>query len=270
MLKESNNPVIGFNYVVRGLELIRVSGLRRFVLIPLVINILIFSLMLWFGIDAFGGFMDDYLPEGTPPSWLPEWGWLQATFTFIVEPFRWLLWILFALAFLLILIYGFTIVANIIGAPFNDLLSAKVEEHLTGKKPDEAQESILAAIWPSIVSELQKAGYFLTRGIPLLILFLIPGINIIAPIVWGLYSAWVLANEYAEYPMGLHGIRFKEQRRFLKNRRLSTYGFGGGVMLMTVVPVLNFIAMPTAVAGATAWWVERLGPAMEDQQCNKL
>jgi uncharacterized protein involved in cysteine biosynthesis len=41
-------------------------------------------------------------------------------------------------------------------------------------------------------------------------------------------------------------------------------------MLMTVVPVLNFIAMPTAVAGATAWWVERLGPAMEDQQCNKL
>jgi CysZ protein len=66
--------------------------------------------------------------------------------------------------------------------------------------------------------------------------------------------------------MGLHGILFKEQRQFLKTRRLSTYGFGGGVMLMTVVPVLNFIAMPTAVAGATAWWVERLGPAMQEQQ----
>lgn len=266
MKKESNNPVIGFNYVVRGLELIRVPGLRRFVLIPLLINILIFSLMLWFGIDAFSGFMDNYLPEGTPPAWLPEWGWLQATFTFIVEPFRWLLWILFALAFLLILIYGFTIVANIIGAPFNDLLSSKVEEHLTGKKPEDANESILAAIWPSVKSELQKAVYFLTRGIPLLILFLIPGVNIIAPIVWGLYSAWVLANEYAEYPMGLHGILFKEQRQFLKKRRLSTYGFGGGVMLMTVVPVLNFIAMPTAVAGATAWWVERLGPAIQQHQ----
>ena len=265
MKKDSNNPVIGFGYVVRGLKLIRVPGLRRFVLIPLLINILIFSAMLWFGIGQFEGFMNDYLPAGAP-SWLPEWGWLQTTFTWIVEPFRWLLWILFALAFLLILIYGFTLIANIIGAPFNDLLSARVEQHLTGKQPEEAHASVLAAIWPSVLSELQKAGYFLTRGLPLLILFIIPGINVIAPLVWGFYSAWVLANEYAEYPMGLHGILFREQRLFLKKRRLSTYGFGGGVMLMTVVPVLNFIAMPTAVAGATAWWVERLGPAMKEQR----
>lgn len=266
MKKDSNNPVIGFGYVMRGLELIRKPGLRRFVAIPLMINILIFSALLWLGIGQFEGFMNDYLPDGTAPAWLPDWQWLQNTFTYIIEPFRWLLWILFALTFLLIMIYGFTIIANIIGAPFNDLLSAKVEQYLTGEKPEEASDSLIGAVWPAISSELQKATYFLTRGLPLLLLFIIPGINVIAPLAWGLYSAWVLANEYVEYPMGLQGIRFKEQRKFLKRRRLSTFGFGGGVMLMMAVPILNFVAMPTAVTGATAWWVERLKPAMKRQQ----
>lgn len=66
--------------------------------------------------------------------------------------------------------------------------------------------------------------------------------------------------------MGIHRIRFKDQRLFLKRRRFSTYGFGGGIMLMMAIPILNFFAMPTAVAGATAWWVERLKPAMKEQQ----
>ena len=35
-------------------------------------------------------------------------------------------------------------------------------------------------------------------------------------------------------------------------------GFGAGLMLMTLVPVLNFLAMPVGVTGATALWVERL------------
>jgi CysZ protein len=37
-----------------------------------------------------------------------------------------------------------------------------------------------------------------------------------------------------------------------------SYGFGGSSLLMTMIPFLNFLAMPVSVAGATAMWVGEL------------
>jgi CysZ protein len=36
------------------------------------------------------------------------------------------------------------------------------------------------------------------------------------------------------------------------------FGFGGAALVLTLIPVVNFIAVPTAVAGATALWVGEL------------
>ena len=35
---------------------------------------------------------------------------------------------------------------------------------------------------------------------------------------------------------------------------------GSGLTLLMLVPVLNFLAMPAAVAGATALWVKEIKP----------
>ncbi|HEY5703604.1 MAG TPA: EI24 domain-containing protein, partial [Gammaproteobacteria bacterium] len=64
-----------------------------------------------------------------------------------------------------------------------------------------------------------------------------------------------------DFPMGNHGILFDELRNRLKARRSLAYGFGLGVMLLTLVPVINFLALPAAVCGATRLWVEKLQPA---------
>jgi len=40
----------------------------------------------------------------------------------------------------------------------------------------------------------------------------------------------------------------------------QTFGFGLGIMLLTFIPVINFVAMPVAVAGASKLWVEKLKP----------
>ena len=56
--------------------------------------------------------------------------------------------------------------------------------------------------------------------------------------------------------MGNHDISFKIQReKFGSNRQLA-YGFGSGVMLLTMIPIINFLAMPVAVAGATRMFIE--------------
>jgi CysZ protein len=57
--------------------------------------------------------------------------------------------------------------------------------------------------------------------------------------------------------MGNHGLRADEQKRRLGEKRMMSLGFGGAVTIATMIPVVNFLVMPAAVAGATAMWVER-------------
>ena len=87
---------------------------------------------------------------------------------------------------------------------------------------------------------------------------LIPVVNLIAPVLWVVFGSWLLSLEYFDYPMGNHDIVFAEEKRYLGERRGIALGFGGGVMVMTSIPVVNFVTMPIAVAGATLLWVEQL------------
>ncbi|WP_321528194.1 sulfate transporter CysZ [Sedimenticola selenatireducens] len=232
-----NNPFTGINQLLQGLKMLTRPGLRRYLLAPVAINIVVFVIIGWIGFSQFDSLLNTFLPES---SWL----------SFL----RWLLWPLFALSVLLITFYTFTAVANLIAAPFNSLLSAKVEELLTGNKPPESRRTLQQLILPTIQSELRKLGYFLLRAIPLLLLFVIPGINLLAPFLWLLFSAWFLAIEYADYPLGNHGLDFRSQHDRLKQTRLAALGFGGGVTLLMMIPILNFAAMPAAVVGATRLW----------------
>lgn len=76
--------------------------------------------------------------------------------------------------------------------------------------------------------------------------------------LWFLYTAWMLTLEYSDYPMGNHGLEFREMRARLRRKRVLGLGFGATTAGLTLVPVVNFIVMPSAVAGATALWVDEL------------
>ena len=235
------NPLTGPLYALKGFGLIRRPSLRRFVLIPLLINSGLFIAAIWLSSHYFDAYMTQMLPEG--------YDWLS-----------WLLWPLFAIAMLLTLFYTFTLVANFICSPFNGLLAEAVEREIKGIAPENST-TLLQALKEtpkSLWSEVKKIGYFLSRAIPLLILFFIPGLNLFAPFLWLIFSAWLLAGEYFDYPMANRGIAFQDQRQILKQHRVSSLSFGGSVMVLTMIPVVNFIVMPLAVAGATALYLEKI------------
>lgn len=237
------NPVSGAFYFLRGFSLIHRSGIRRYVIIPMTINIMLFSAVIAFGINYFDAFVEQLKPE------IPEWlAW-----------FEWLFWILFLLVASLITFFCFSLVANIIAAPFNSLLAEAVEEYLTGQPPAQGGgwRKALAEFVPGIMAEAKKFLYFIGFAIPCLVLFLIPMVNVAAPFVWMLFSIWVLALEYLDYPMANSGHLFPANRNVMSRRRLQSLGFGGAVMVATLIPIGNFIVMPVAVAGATAMWVEK-------------
>ena len=238
---DSNRLRCGASYAWRGFAIIREPTIRAFVIIPLLINMALFSLGLVCLAMGLNYVMDAFLPN-----WLD---WLA-----------FILWPIFAVASLVIVFYGFTILANLIASPFNGLLAAAVERHLTG------QDAVVEFSWSamgrellrSLGAELHKLGYFLIWALPCLLVFVIPGVNVIAAPLWFLFGAWMMALEYIDCPLGNHGLAFPHVKNALRGRRSLALGFGGTVMFVTLIPIANFIAMPVAVAGATALYVEQL------------
>jgi CysZ protein len=223
------------------LKLITQPDLRHFVWVPLVINFILYGLALWLAGHYFSEFMNWLL------SLLPRW----------LDFIRWLLWPFFALGFLLGTFFSFTLVANLVGSPFYGRLSEKAGELATGRRlATTAEPASEASPVAGFLSETKRILYFLLRTAPLLILFLIPGLNLIAPFVWMGFNAWFLALEYTSYPLESQGILFGEQRAMLKNMRFGALAFGGLVMLGLAVPVLNILIPPAAVVGATLYITE--------------
>jgi CysZ protein len=239
-----NNPLAGAVFFLRGMRLIFAPGIRAYVIVPLLVNVLLFSALIYFGAARFRGLLDWLLPD-----WL-EW------LTILLLP-------LFVIAALVIVFFSFSLIGNLIAAPFNGLLAEAVECQITGVPiPGGGLKKMLLELGRTLVSELRKLAYIVLRGIPVLVLFLIPGLNLAAPFVWILFGAWMLAISYVDYPMGNHGLSFPEQRRRLGQHRYLAFGFGAAAMGALAIPLVNFLVIPAAVAGATILWIERLqGPA---------
>ncbi|MCH9674619.1 MAG: sulfate transporter CysZ [Gammaproteobacteria bacterium] len=239
----ANNPITGATYLLQGLKLILRPGIRRYALIPLLINIVFFVGLWVLGMGA----LDD--AQAALIDRLPNWlAWLH-----------WLLVPLFYVAGLIIVYFTFVLFANLFAAPFNGLLAEAVERELTGRSARPmAWSDALKDLGTSVSSEVRKFLYFAPRALAILLLFLIPVVNLGAPVLWALFGAWMLAIGYLDYPMANHSLPFPVQRAQARTKRWLALGFGGAVMVALLVPVVNLVVVPSAVAGATALWVNHL------------
>ncbi len=233
----------GLGYLGEGFGLIRQPGLRLFVIIPLVINVFLFGAMFYFLAELFSVMI------ATAMGWLPDWAWLQAL--------DWVFWILYGLVIVLMLAYGFVIVANLIGSPFYGYLAELTQKHLTGQEvsTDGSWAQIIRDIPRALWREVQKIAYYLPRALGLFIIGLIPVVNLVAAVLWFLFNSWMMALQYVDFPADNNRVSFPELRRLLGATRLSALGFGLPVALAAMVPVLNLVVVPAAVCGATAYWV---------------
>ena len=228
--KKGNNPVLAVGYLLKGLSLLTSTSLRSFILIPILINLMLYSAALTLGYYYISDLINQFIP-----SWLH---WLS-----------WVLWPLFFISFFIAGFFTFTVLANLLASPFYGKLSSKTVV-LVSNTVAEAKEQPL----PLVVSaELKRATYLLARAIPLVILSFIPGLNVLAPFLWALFGAWGMALEYCAYPLENAGVLFTEQQQLLKSVRLGALSFGGVAALAITIPVLNILIAPAAVIGATLY-----------------
>ena len=212
----------------KGLQLLKTPALRPFVLIPLLINFVLYGVALVLGYFYLNHLIVQMIPDTL--HWL-----------------TWLIYPLFFISFCMIGFFTFSMLANLIAAPFYAKLAAKTLV-VIGVPSLFVVEASAMQIWKA---ELNRLRYSLTHTLPLLILFVIPVVNLIAPIIWLLFSAWCVALEYFGYPLENRGMLFPEQKQKLKTMRVDAVIFGSIVLVGQTLPIINIFISPTAVIAAT-------------------
>ncbi len=224
-----------------GFRLVRQRGLRQYVIIPALINMFVFITMIALSVSQFELWVTSAV------AWLPDW----------LSFLSWLIWLLSVILVVFVLFFTFTIIANIIASPFNALLSVKVEEHILGAKLT-STTSLLLILPRALGREVVKFLYFVPRLVGLLLLSVIPVVNVIAPIAWIMFSAWVMAIQYTDYAADNNDTSFRELRRRLGEVPLQSLLFGIPAYFLLAIPLVNLVLMPVAVASGTVFWVKNL------------
>jgi CysZ protein len=229
----------GAGYFIKGFELIRTPGIRRFVFIPLTVNLLLFSSAFYYMFLQLEGYM------------LTIENWLGESFSWLSN-FIWPLAVLFVL---IIFSFIFSSVANWIAAPFNGLLSEKVEALLTNQPlHDGGALDVVKDIPRTLGREVSKLAYYLPRAAGFFLLYWI--LPVIGQVLWFLFMAWMMAVQYKDYPFDNHKIDFAQMRQALKQRQGLSYSFGIATAIFSMIPFINLVVMPVAICGATALWVD--------------
>ncbi len=224
----------GPRHLLLGFRLLLRPGVRGFMLIPLLGNVLLYSLAAGLAFYGLDNALDRWLPASI--DWL-----------------RLLLYPLLGVLLLVLSLLSFTLVGNLILAPFNGLLSQRVERALTGTITSAPQETMGAAMRRSTKQAVWRLGFIAVRVIGVFLLGLIPVIGVVAVPLGIALGGWLLALEFSDNPIGNWAWEPARQRAFMRAHRSGMIGFGLSVMGLSLVPVVNFAVIPAAVAGMTAY-----------------
>jgi CysZ protein len=248
--KISKNPVTnfsrGFLYPFRAVSFIKANPvLLRFIIIPFCINVVVLSGAVYWGLYFFNSIVVHYIPQGE------AWYWVILSY---------FLWTAAVLVTMVLVFFSFTVTGAIISSPFNDILSEKTEELLTGVPSEEpfVFRIFLQDAIRTIKDESAKILVFVVLMIMLLPLNLLPGGSLPYAFLTVLLTIFFLVVEYTGYVFYRKHQTFKEQRRFIFSRKFMMLGFGTGVMGVLAVPFLQFFCIPLGVIGATRLWYDAI------------
>ncbi|WP_346092165.1 EI24 domain-containing protein [Streptomyces olivaceiscleroticus] len=248
--------VAGVRYLGKGQRWVAQHGRWwGFGLIPALIALVLYAAVL----TVFAFWTDDIAAWATPfaDGWDSPWqGLLRGLFV--------------ALLFgggLLLAVLTFTAVTLLIGDPFYESLSEKVEQS-EGDCPDGPDRSLWAEIWIALKDSvhilLRAAGF----GLLFFLLGFLPVIGqTVIPAIGFCVSGFFLAVELTSVAMQRRGIPVRERLRLLRTRKGLAVGFGTPLVLLFLVPFIAVVLMPGAVAGATLLVRDLMGePAREAEQ----
>lgn len=151
-------------------------------------------------------------------------------------------------AWVTVTIMAFATVVQIVGGPFYDVLSGRVEAALGGAPPEGTKNvpRILRGMGESLCVFL----LYLAIAIPLLAVGFVPFVGqTVVPAMEALIGGFFLTLEMTRNPLERRGLGLSKRLGLLWRRRAESLGFGVTLFLLCLVPGVNFVAFPGAVVG---------------------
>ena len=158
-----------------------------------------------------------------------------------------------AIAVPIVCYFLFLPVALLVAAPFNDAISARVEEIVTGRAPAGDAPTTAAGVVRSLVHQARTFARWLLLAVAVLAASLaLPGIGSLVGLLAGGYLAARFAGwDAIDTPLARWGWSYDERLAFLRRRRALCLGTGTVVAVALALPVVNALAMPLAAAAGT-------------------
>jgi len=249
----------GFFAPFRSLRILRGNPrLLQYIAIPFIINLVVFSGAVYLGLDFFGSTVVEYIPRGE------AWFW---------SVLYWFVWVIAVLLTAVLVFFSFTVVGNLLASPFNDLLSERTEEVLSGRSSDETFSfgQFCSDAWQTLLLEAKKMWMFEELMIDNLPLNLLPGIgNSLYTVLAVSLTLFFLCFEYLSFVMVRKRRFFREQKNFILSRKFLMLGFSCGVMTLLAIPFFQLLCIPLAVVGATRLWCEEEGLVGFDRETGEI
>ncbi|WP_030239064.1 MULTISPECIES: EI24 domain-containing protein [unclassified Streptomyces] len=246
---------VGFRYLLKGQRWVARHGKQYgFGLLPGLITLVLYAAALvalaWWGEDAVAWatpFADD---------WSSPWLGLFRGFLTAV---------LFALA-LLLAVVTFTAVTLLIGQPFYENLSEKVDRDVSpdGHAP-ESGLSLGRELWISARDSLRIVVRAALWGVLLFACGFIPVVGqTVVPVIGFFVTGFFLTEELTAVALQRRSVELRTRLGLLRARKTLVWGFGTPLAVAFLVPFVAVFLMPGAVAGATLMARDLLGEEVRE------
>ena len=221
MLKEYYK---GLLYVSEGIRIFcQRPGLWFYALIPFLFTCIIYALLTWGAIGVCQSFTAEV--DSILPSWL---GWVGGFFIYTV---------IFLLLLIMIAITSGT-VYEVIGGGFFDRMLQK----FAGPPPAERKISYGIAFCLQMI--LFGFNTLLLFFVGLILCVSIP---FLGSVVAFFLMAYRFAIAYLSYTGLYTGMTFKEMKRFARKNLSAVLGYGSGVFLIMMIPILPVFFLPGVI-----------------------
>ena len=228
----------GLDCFLRGARMAWAKPLRPFVWVPMAVSFSLVAILL----ATMFAFVQDAVAAVV--AFLPDWlDWLAKA----LGPVLYVLGVLVAGW-----LFGF--LAVLAAGPFLGFLSARAEEFAFGEGPPDSGEGVAAALVNAIAREGRKLAYHLPRLAAALLLTLVPVVNALAPAIWFVFGAWMLAVQFVDYAAENRGLDFRATTELLRSHRAAALGFGSLATLLLAVPFGALFVIPAGVTGGALLW----------------
>jgi len=155
-------------------------------------------------------------------------------------------------SWLLLSVLLFTAVTLIIGQPFYEAISKRVDDLMGGVSGGDINVSFWKTLPRSIIENIRLLVVTISVGVLVFLIGLVPVAGqILGPVLGALLGGWAVALELTSVPFERRGMHLRQRRLRLRGRRSMALGFGAAAFVVFLVPGLDVLLMPAAVAGAT-------------------